>query len=236
LRTPDPRCCIATAFDNTSIRETVVLGHSLAKTANPPRALAFATSAIPKDSLAIVSKYFTVIPTTLPPDAFPEFAYWNKAIDCFPLVAVNHTGAFNRAVDELCQAVPFSSVARLGDIVYFDAALMVLDPKSKPPPIGGGFPTFQKLVNQAIIDWKILPSDRLVVETDNEYLDFWLEYGSPLYVNFNETSFIRAMQQPSKNPGAPLFRMITKFVAAAMDAHPELFGETEKKKGKGKRK
>jgi hypothetical protein len=28
--------------------------------------------------------------------------------------------------------------------------------------------------------------------------------------------------------------MITKFVAATMDAHPELFGETEKKKGKGK--
>jgi hypothetical protein len=132
--------------------------------------------------------------------------------------------------------VPFSSVARLGDVVYFDAALMILDPKSAPPPFGGGFPTFQKLVNHAIINWQILPSDRLVVETDNEYLDFWLEYSSPIYINFNETSFIRSMGQPSKDPGAPLFQMITKFVAAAMDAHPEVFGDREKKKGNAKRK
>jgi hypothetical protein len=69
-----------------------------------------------------------------------------------PLVAVNDAGPFTQGVDELCHAVSFSFVTRLGNVVYFDAALMVLNLKSAAPPIGSSFPTFQNLVNHTIMD------------------------------------------------------------------------------------
>jgi hypothetical protein len=111
----------------------------------------------------------------------------------------------------------------LGDVVYFD------DPRSE---VDASFPTFQTLGNHAIIDRHFLSPDRLVIKTDNEYIDFRLEYSSPLDINFNTMSFIRSIRQPSKDPGAPLFQMITKFVAAAMDAHPELLDGPEGRKGR----
>jgi hypothetical protein len=224
--TPNPNCCIATIFDNSSVPQTIALGHSLrARSRTYPRTIAFQLSPIPPSSLSIIEKYFSVIYVTepLPEGAFPEFLFWERLADCFPVVGVNHTGVFNRGVESLCRAKPFSGVSRIGDIVFFDPSLMIIDPTAPPPTKSTEFLNFAKLINHEIIDWKPLPTDSLVVETECDYLDFWFRYGSPIYIRFNESSFARAAGGPRLPKEPPLFEMMTKIVGAAAAAHPDVF-------------
>jgi hypothetical protein len=226
LAPPSPNCCIATVFDNSSITQTVALGHSLrAVSPTYPRAIAFQLSPIAASTLSILEKYFSVVRVadSLPEGAFPEFLFWDRLSDCFPVVAVNHTSVFNRGVESLCRAAPFSSVSRIGDIVFFDPSLMIIDPTAAPPTKSTEFINFAKLINSEIIDWKPLPTDSLVVETECDYLDFWFRYGSPIYIRFNESSFARAAVGPRLPKEPPLFEMMTKIVGAAASAHPEVF-------------
>jgi hypothetical protein len=67
-------------------------------------------------------------------------------------VAVNHTGFFNRGVEGLGRVAPFSSVSRIGDNVFFDASLMIIDPTAPPPIKSTEFVNFTKLINSEIID------------------------------------------------------------------------------------
>jgi hypothetical protein len=226
-RTPSPSCCLATFFDASSVPQTVALGHSFNASSRTfrPRTFAIATSEIPPELLSIVSRYFAVLNATepLPQGEFTELLFWTLLRDCYPVIGVAHTGLFNRPMDTLCQAEPFSAVARLGDVVYFDPSLMVLDP-NEPPAKAPDAPTFAKLINQAFPEWRILPSDASVEDLENEYFDFWLLYGAPIYMHFAEDTFRKAVTNKGTTLGSPaLFEMIQRIAGAAAAAHPALF-------------
>jgi hypothetical protein len=226
-RTPHPQCCIATLFDNISIAQTVALGHSLKSSllAFRPRVFAIATSDIASNSLSVIQQYFTVVNATktLSLGEFPEFHFWATLTGGHPVVGVSHTGLFNRAQDSLCQAEPFSAVARLGDVVYFDPSMMLLDPTKRLAKSPDAL-NFAKLINQEFANWNILPSDSSVADLENEYLDFWLPYGSPTYWHFEEEMFRRAVKKSKKTLGSPaLFEIMTRIIDRAVPDHPAAF-------------
>jgi hypothetical protein len=191
-----------------------------------PRTFAIATSAISAEAWSVLAQYFTVVNVSrsLSAGEFSEFYFWSELpSDCFPVVGVGHTGLFNRAPDSLCQAEPFSAVPRLGDVVYFDPMMMVLDPKL-PPTKAPDALNFAKLINAEIIDWNILPSDSSVADIENEYLDFWLLYGSPIFLHFDEDTFRRAVSRQNQTLGSPaLFEIVWRIVGAAIADHREIF-------------
>jgi hypothetical protein len=183
---------------------------------------AIVTSALSAIQLAAISQYFTIINATGKIDGFPELLYWHE-LSCSPVIAVSHTGLFNKPAERLCNYEPFGGVSRLGEVVYFDPALMVLNPADVPAqPTEAG--SFSRYINQEIIEWKPIPSDLSVADVENDYLDFWLLYGSPTYLHFTEETFERAIKGDTNSTGSQLlFAIIKRVVAAAVKDHPDIF-------------
>jgi hypothetical protein len=219
---PNPNCCIATVFDSNSIQQTVVLGHSLHRAGSVlPRTFAILTSPTTAN-LSAVEKYFQIINASSTTVLYPELLFWSE-LNCAPVVAVTHTGLFNRPADRLCSLQPFGAVSRIGEVVYFEPNLMILDPTNKIKEIKE-MESFSKFINQEITDWRPIPSELSVADVDHDYLNFWLLYGTPTFIHFGEDTFQKAVRGEKNSTGSfALFDIIRPAVAAAVKDHKELF-------------
>lgn len=218
-------CCLATIISSETARQAVVLGHSLSHTGSvPPKMYAFTTDKIDEKYLKVIKKYFQVIeaPKENEIGKFTEFLYWTKLKSCAPVVAVSPIGVFNKPADRLCRAKPFASVSKVGDVVYFDSSLMVIDPKDVPKD--NSETTWQKYINREMVEWNPLPSDLSVDDFNNEYIDFWLKYQSPTYIHFTNETFTSAVAKANRSMGSEgLFKIIKRIVSNAKKDHPEVF-------------
>jgi hypothetical protein len=101
---------------------------------------------------------------------------------------------------------------------------MVLDPKDRPKR-GTNEPTFAKVINRQLTDWKPLKTDLSVDDFDNEYLDFWMKYNTPTYIHYEDEALDRAIVgDPRVNASKGLYEIIRKAVKGAEVDHPEIFG------------
>jgi hypothetical protein len=99
---------------------------------------------------------------------------------------------------------------------------MVLDPRKV---VKGKTETqsFSRFINGEITDWRPIPSDLSVEDVENEYLDFWLSYGTPTFIHFGLETFERAVRGDRNSTGSwALFEIIKPAVAAAVKDHPSL--------------
>jgi hypothetical protein len=216
-----PNCCIVTLLNQSSIQSIVALGHSLQRISEiRPRAIALMTSPIRSDSLSTVQTFFTIVNAT-GSFTYPEMAFWTLA-DCSPVVAVSPIGVFNRPVDRLCAAAPFGAISKVDDILAFDTSLMVLNPSEPLTNISGRFKSFSEFAQEQFMDWHVLPPDLSVDTLDHEYLDFWLRFGTPVYIHFGKDVFDGAVKA-QLNQSKPLLRIIQRIVSDAVAAHPDVF-------------
>lgn len=244
------RCCIATIFDQSSIKQTIALGYSIKssykrnnyKNQDIPKTFALFTSdkddnfKITEKELSVLKKYFDIVnisnkqqETT---NNMIELLFWTteELKNCFPVVALTHNGLFNKAPIEICNSIPFSAVSKTGDIVFFDTSLMVLDPSTHPGKLNKEYEKnkknkqFKRYINYQITDWKLLSTDLSVQDYNNDFLDFWLKYGTPTFIHFEDNTFYNSINGINKTSGSPeIFKIIVKIIDEVKNAHPDIF-------------
>ena len=198
----NPKCCIATLFGKNDIKQLLVLGYSLHQfNSNPPKMYALSKHNISDDNRKLIQKYFEIVDVfnmTNPPK-FHQTLFW-ELDDCSPVVAVDVNGFFASNVNGLCNAKPFSSIARNGDPFLFDSSIMVLDPLL-PPDFDESISENQwkNYINRIITKWNPLKSNLCVNDKNENFLDFWMTFGQPVYIHFSEKTF-RAIQNKSRTP------------------------------------
>jgi len=212
-------CCISTIFDSHSIRQAVVLGHSLNHLGSkPPKMFAFFLDNITEHNLSEVSKYFSVINGYNHGLKYSELLHWSLK-ECNPVIAVSKNGAFYKEPTKICNSKPFSSVSQRGDIVFFDPSLMVLNPTDNIDA-SKEEGSFKRFINDRYPEWNPLPSDLSVEDYDNDFLDFWCKFSSPTYVHFNDDTFNRAIKGNSAGTGSKaLYLLIKRMINDAQIDH-----------------
>jgi hypothetical protein len=217
---PPSTCCLATLVNSTSFRPAIALGHSLRQLNGEIPFYAFVDHRVNSSHRSALGEYFSVLNRS-ESLVFPEAAFWGLSA-CYPVVAVGAIGVFKGTVDALCAAPPFSAVSRVGEVVWFDPTLMVLDPSQRPTfsAAKDSFSDFSKTE----MTWKPLRPELSVEDVAHEYMEFWLRYLSPTYIHFTMDTFDRAVRGKEVGEGSiGLFQMIRSIVKSAAEGHPELF-------------
>lgn len=242
------KCCIATIFDQSSIKQTIALGYSILNSYNNfqnhtvPKTFALFTADnnnnynISNNELLTLEKYFRVINISTTQQEITngmiELLFWTipELKNCFPVVALTHNGIFNKAPIDICNSIPFSAVSKTGDIVFFDTSLMVLDPSKHPGKLDKKYEKnkknkqFKRYINYQITDWKPLPTDLSVEDYNNDFLDFWLKYGTPTFIHFEENTFFNSIKGINQTNGSrEIFKIIVKIINQVKDKHPDIF-------------
>ena len=188
----NPNCCIATLFGQNDIKKLLVLGYSLHEfNPNPPKMYALSKHNISDENRELIQKYFHIVDIYNMTNApkFHQILFWELE-DCSPVVAVDVNGLFASNVNELCNAAPFSAVAKNGDPFLFDSSLMVLDPLN-PPDFDDTINNQQwkNYINKLYPNWKPLKSNLCVNDKQESFLEFWMSFGSPVYIHYSDKTF-----------------------------------------------
>ncbi|KAK8842565.1 hypothetical protein M9Y10_025423 [Tritrichomonas musculus] len=245
-------CCIATIFEKSSIQQTILLGYSLLKAnSNDENSKnhkytipkTFALFILENDDISIsenellaLKKYFEIINITSEQlkltNNMKELLFWTtpELKKCYPLVGLAHNGLFNKAPNRICNSIPFSAVSKTGDVVFFDTSLMVLDPTKHPGQMNEKYnknnknKQFKKYINYQITNWKPLPTDLSVEDYNNEFLDFWMKFGTPTFIHYEDSTFYNAINNVNKTSGSQeIFKIITKLANEVKLAHPNIY-------------
>ena len=215
------KTCIATIIKADQLKQGILFGHSLFHSGlQHPKMFAFVDTNI---ETSILDNYFHV--KNIKPFKYKEQNYWSLGKHCQKVVAIDVQSLFNMPVNNICNSVPFSSVAKRDDISFFDSRFMILDPRR---PIAHEFNStinlnFQTCINHIFTNWTILPSSYFVEDSKKDFLSFWATFNSPTIIHYDSSILDAVINGRNLASSTSCFyKTVKRIIKSAIKDHPSL--------------